>query len=337
MKLLILGGTRFLGRHLVERALARGHEVTLFNRGRTAPGLFPDVERLLGDRDGGLGVLDGRRWDAAIDTNGFFPRLVGASAARLAGCVEHYAFVSSISVYADPVPPGADETAPVATLADPSDETMTADRYGALKAASERAAEAAMPGRVLHVRAGLIVGPFDYTDRFPYWARRLDRGGEVLAPGTGGQAIQWIDVRDLAEWMLDMAQRREAGVFNVTGPEESCTLAGFLAQATAALGSGATLRWVDEAFLIEQGVQPWSELPLWAPGHDGFVRIRVARALAAGLRLRPLRETLRDTLAWDLARPAGTPRSTASMPMPESLTPEREADLLRQWKARAAV
>jgi 2'-hydroxyisoflavone reductase len=334
MKLLILGGTRFLGRHLVEAALVRGHQVTLFHRGKTAPGLFPQVEHLLGDRDGGLGILEGRRWDAAVDTCGFVPRLVRASATRLAGAVAHYTFISSISVYAEPIPDEADEAAPVATVSDPADEALTAERYGALKALCERAAESAMPGRVLNVRAGLIVGPYDYTDRFPYWPRRLHRGGEVLAPGDGEQAVQWIDARDLAAWVLGRAQAGEAGVFNVTGPAEPYTLARFLYEAGAAVGGEAPIRWVDEAFLLERGVQPWSELPLWAPGHG---RIRVARALAAGLTPRPLAETVRDTLAWDLARPPGAPRSTATLGGPGSLSAEREAELLRQWSARAAV
>ena len=184
MNLLILGGTVFLGRHLVEAALARGHAVTLFNRGQHNPDLFPEVERLRGDRDGDLQALEGRRWDAVVDTCGYVPRVVRASAEMLAPNVDHYTFISSISVYADTSKPGIDEQAPVGTLDDPTTEEVTGESYGPLKALCEQAAEAAMPGRVLNIRPGLIVGPHDPTDRFTYWVRRVAEGGEVLAPGN---------------------------------------------------------------------------------------------------------------------------------------------------------
>jgi uncharacterized protein YbjT (DUF2867 family) len=206
MNLLILGGTIFLGRHLVEAALRHNHQVTLFNRGRHQPELFPEVEKLRGDRDGGLEVMRGRQWDAVIDTSGYVPRLVQASAEILAGAVKHYTFISSISVYANFSPSGNNESTPLQVLADPTVETVTPETYGGLKALCEQTAEAAMPGRVLKVRAGLLVGPYDPIPRFAYWLRRVSQGGEVLAPGRPDRFIQLIDARDLAEWIIHMAE-----------------------------------------------------------------------------------------------------------------------------------
>jgi 2'-hydroxyisoflavone reductase len=303
VRVLLLGGTLFLGRHLVEAALERGHEVTLFNRGVTAPDLFPEIETLLGDRDAGeLGALRGRRWDVAIDTSARVPRWVSDAADLLAETVEHYTFVSSISVYADTSRPGTDETAPVHTLADETVEEITsAEAYGALKALCERAAEDAMPGLVLSVRAGLIVGPYDPTGRFTYWVHRIARGGRVLAPEPRAQPVQLVHGRDLAEWMLAMAERRESGVFNATGPERPLTMEGLLETIDETTGSGARLVWTDERYLVERGVEEWSELPLWlAPGVNpesaGLMAVDVRKALAAGLRFRPLSETIRETL-----------------------------------------
>ncbi|MBA2383677.1 MAG: epimerase, partial [Actinobacteria bacterium] len=216
LRLLLLGGTRFLGRAVAEAALARGHELTLFNRGETNPALFPEAERLRGDRDGDLSALEGREWEAVVDPSGFVPRVVGASAELLADAAGHYVFVSSISVYRPPIAPGLDEYAPVAELDDPSSENVQQD-YGGLKALCELAVEERFPGRSTHVRAGLIAGPHDPTGRFTYWAHRLRRSGEVLAPGPPEQPVQFIDVRDLAEWILLCAERGTAGVFNATG------------------------------------------------------------------------------------------------------------------------
>ncbi|PYS75915.1 MAG: epimerase, partial [Acidobacteria bacterium] len=212
MKLLVLGGTKFLGRHLVASALARGDEVTLFNRGLHNTEIFPEVEKLRGERDGGLDALRGRRWDAVVDTSGYVPRVVRASAELLADSVGLYVFVSSVSVYADFSQP-TDEGSPTATLEDESVEDLTGEAYGALKALCERAVEEVMPGRVLAARAGLIVGPFDPTVRFSYWTERIARGGEVLAPAPPRRQVQFIDARDLSEWILRMAQSRSAGVF----------------------------------------------------------------------------------------------------------------------------
>jgi 2'-hydroxyisoflavone reductase len=345
MKLLVLGGTKFLGRHLVELALARGHEVTIFNRGRLNPELFPEAERLRGDRDGGLDALQGRRWDAVVDTSGFSPRVVRDSARLLADASEHYTFVSSVSVYRDTSVPGVDEGHPVGAITDeelreaealPQSELTVApffgERYGPLKALCERAAEDAMPGRVLGVRAGLIVGPHDYSDRFTYWPRRVSEGGDVLAPGDPERAVQFIDVRDLAAWLLSSAERRRTGTFNATGPDYRLTFGRFLEECRAATGSGARFVWADEKFLLEAGVQPWMELPLWLDSADEvnryFQEVSVEKAVAAGLSFRPLAETVRDTLAWDLTRPADAERRAG-------LARGREREVLAAWQARA--
>src|SRR5215203_624305 len=286
MKILILGGTVFLGRHLVEAALAGGHDVTLFNRGQHNPELFPAVEKLRGDRDGDLSALEGRRWDAVIDTSGYVPRIVGASAALLAPNAGHYTFISSLSVYGDTRSPGMDESVPVATIDDPANESVQ-EYYGALKALSEQAAERAMPGRVLSVRAGLIVGPHDPTDRFTYWPRRVAEGGDVLAPGQPERFIQFIDVRDLAAWTVTMAESGGTGIYNANGRHDTTTMADLLETCTAVAGSDARLIWVDDAFLSEQGAGPWMQLPLWIPESNaemaGFLRVSSDKAIADGL------------------------------------------------------
>jgi 2'-hydroxyisoflavone reductase len=329
MKLLVIGGTRFLGRAFVEAALAHGHALTLFNRGRTAPGLFPGVETVTGERDGGLGALGGRTWDAVLDPSGYVPRVVRASAAALAGHAGQYAFVSSISAYASPMTPGSDESAPLARLADPATEEITGESYGGLKAACEREVAGVFGERSLVVRPGLIVGPNDSTDRFPYWPRRLARGGGVLAPGDGSQPVQLIDARDLAAWLLSMLERGTGGTYNATGPAEPVTFGQVLERASLAIGTAATITWVAEAFLLERGVEPWSELPLWVPREEaGLDEVSVQRAIAAGLTYRPLAETVRDTLAWDLARPD---EARANSP---ALKSDREAALLAEWHAR---
>src|SRR5579875_3385469 len=306
MKLLILGGTVFVGRHLVDAALARGHEVTLFNRGQHNADLYSDVEKLHGDRDGGLAPLQGRRWDAVVDTCGYVPRVVRASAALLAPQVEHYTFISSISVYPDTSPPGTDEKAAVGALEDEATEEVTGETYGPLKALCERAAEEAMPGRVLVVRPGLIAGPYDPTDRFTYWPRRVAQGGEVLAPGSPGSPVQFIDARDLAAWTLRMVEDRRTGVYNATGPDSALTMGELLATCRDASESNARFTWVDESFLLRQGVAPWTEIPLWIPEEmnmQGLSAVDVRKARSAGLTFRPLVETVRDTLAWDRTRP----------------------------------
>ena len=303
MRVLILGGTLFLGRHLVEAAQARGDEVTLFNRGRTDPGLFPDVETLHGDRDAGdLDSLRTGEWDAVVDTSARVPRWVRDSVGLLAGRVGQYTFVSSCSVYADTSAAGTDESSPVLALADETVEEITsAEVYGGLKVLCERAAAEALPGRALSVRAGLIVGPYDPTGRFTYWVHRIAAGGEVLVPEPRDQPVQLVHARDLADWMLDASARGETGVFNATGPASPLTMEALVAQIRVATGSDARLTWVDEYALVEHGVEAWSDLPLWlAPGTNpesaNFLAVDVTKALAAGLRFRPLADTVRDTL-----------------------------------------
>jgi 2'-hydroxyisoflavone reductase len=337
MRLLVLGGMRFTGRALVEAAHARGHEVTLFNRG-TSAAPPAGVEHLRGDRDGGLGVLEGRRWDAAIDTSGYVPRIVRASAEALAGSVAHYTFTSSISVYADHAKPHQNEDAPVATLKDEEVEEISGATYGGLKALCERAAEAAMPGRVAVVRPGLIVWPHDYTDRFPYWVRHMAGDTETLAPGEPSAHVQIIDVRDLAGWMIRLAETKTTGVFNATGPAEPLTFAAFLDALRAALGGRAKITWIDQAFLLERGVVPFNELPLWVPSDAaGFLRTDIGRALAAGLTFRPLAETARDTRAWDTAR-SDEARATGGGGLTgATMTAARERELLAEWHARTAA
>jgi 2'-hydroxyisoflavone reductase len=330
MSILILGGTSFLGPALVESARARGHAVTLFNRGKTNPGLFSDLERLHGDRDGKLDALRGRKWDVAIDTSGYVPRIVRMSAELLAPSVRRYVFVSSISVYEDATPPNADETAKVQALAHPGSEDVRKD-YGALKAACERAAEAALPGRVLVVRPGLIVGPGDPTDRFTYWPVRIARGGAVLAPGDGSDPAQVIDVRDLAAWMISMAEREETGVYNAVGPARKTGARELLEAIRTGVGGDAVLAWIPWAFLEKAGVAPWTDLLALVPaaGEDGgLAQVSIARAVAKGLAFRPLAETARDTLAWWRTLPEERRKK-----MRAGLAPEREAEVLARWKA----
>jgi 2'-hydroxyisoflavone reductase len=331
MRLLILGGTVFLGRHLVEAAVARGDEVTIFNRGRHNPDLFPGVEKLRGDRDGDLAPLSGRYWDAVIDTSGHLPRTVRAAAERLSRAVEHYTFISTLAVYADfPKVPGLDESAPLGALSDPTVARVTPETVGPLKALCERALEPAMRGRALVVRAGLLAGPYDPTDRFSWWPRRVAQGGEALAPGGPDLRVQVIDARDLAEWILADVESRRTGVYNATGPAEPLTMQQLLETCRTVTDSDASFAWVDGQFLLSAGVKPRMELPLWMPGAPGAATVDCRRAIAAGLSFRPLAETVRDTLAWDESRPASVPRRAG-------IAPDREAQVLTAWRERAAV
>jgi 2'-hydroxyisoflavone reductase len=332
--ILVLGGTGFLGPHVVEAALARGHAVTLFNRGKTHPGLFPTVEKLHGDRDGHLEALAGRTWDAVVDPSGYVPRIVKASAELLAPRVGHYVFISTISVYAKEDVVGADEAQPVATLADPASEDVKAN-YGALKALCERAAEAALPGRVTNVRPGLIIGPGDPSGRFTHWASRLAAGGEVLAPGDGTTPTQYIDGRDLGAWIVRVIEDRAMGTMNALGPAQPTTMRAALDACNHALGDKAQLTWVAADFLAQQQVEGWSELPMWLPNQGefaGFGTLSNARAVRAGLTFRPIGDTARDTLAWLATVPeAERARATST-----GIKPDKEARVLAAWKARAA-
>ncbi|HEX8597802.1 MAG TPA: SDR family oxidoreductase [Chloroflexia bacterium] len=324
-KLLIIGGTRFLGYFITQTALERGHEVTLFNRGKSAPDAFPQVEHIRGDRDEDIDLLAGRQWDSVVDTSGYFPRIVGKSAKLLAGSVPHYVFVSSISAYAEPLMQGADEDAPLQILEDPTVEEVRGDTYGGLKALCEQVVHETYPDGALIVRPTLIVGPRDPTDRFSYWVRRIAQGGEVLAPAESDRPVQLIDVRDLAAWIVSMAEDRATGVFNGAGPATPLTMGDLLETAREALDSDARFTWVEERFLLEREVAPWMELPVWVPEEIVAMHgVRNERALAAGLRIRPLEDTVRATREWMLENPERSqPQGT--------LAPEREQELLREW------
>jgi len=336
MNLLILGGTIFLGRHLVEAARAAGHTITLFNRGQHNPDLFPGVEKLRGDRKTaeGLEALRGRTFDAVIDTCGDVPRIVRASAELLAGSVGHYTFVSSVSAYADFKTPNRDENAPMARTNDPTVEEVTGETYGPLKVLCEEVAEAALPGRVFCVRAGLIVGPHDPTDRFTYWPARIDRVGDALAPGDPSSRVQFIDVRDLAAWMVRAAEVGRTGVYNATGPDYPLTMGEVLGVCCHESDSGANLVWANETFLASQNVEPWSQMPLWVPSSDpdmaGFSAVNCNKAIRDGLTFRPLNDTIRDTLDWAKKRPADHVWRAG-------VTPAREAELLAAWRTARRV
>jgi len=319
MKLLVLGGTKFLGRRVAEAALERRHVVTIFHRGETNPGLYPEVEELFGDRDGGLEPLAGRRFHAVVDTSGFKPGLVRASADLLAGS-GHYAFVSTGNVYADFGHGPLREEDPLATMGELDEDDSQA--YGPLKAECERVVLDVFGERALAARSGLLVGAHDPTGRFTYWPHRIARGGEVLAPGPPERLVQFIDARDTAAWLVSTAEGRIGGVYNVAG--QGMPFRGLLDACCALVGSDAELIWVDAQFLIEREVGQWAELPLWIadPDWKDFMNMDVSGALAAGLTFRPLEETIRDAI--ELAE-------TVEGVGP---TPEREADLLAEYRGR---
>jgi 2'-hydroxyisoflavone reductase len=324
VRLLVLGGTKFVGRALVADALARGHEVTLFNRGTTNPDLFPEVERLRGDREHDVSTLDGKSFDAVVDTSGYVPKAVRASARALSGSAL-YVFVSSVSVYAD-FSSGRDEDSPTAELGDDSADELRADyaNYGALKALCEDEARAVFGSRALLIRPGLIVGPADPTGRFTYWPHRIARGGDVLVPAPPDERVQFIDVRDLGEWIVRLCERGEGGTYNATNT--GIPWAELVETCRKVAGRNARFVWVPGAFLAEQGVGQWMELPLWIDDREerGLHSTDVSRAVAAGLVFRPLEETVAATLA------GAETTDTAG------LSPAREAELLAAWERRAA-
>ena len=303
MKILVVGGTRFLGRSIVEEALRRGHSVTLFNRGQTNNKLFPDAARIVGDRrvESNLEGLKGTTWDAIIDPSAYFPRdvelLLGTSGVR----TDHYTFISSISVYQPSGTEGPDESSPLLELTDEmSREEVSGENYGALKVAAERVSEELQPGRTLVIRPGLIVGPHDMSDRFTYWLWRAERGGEVIAPGNPDETVQFIDVRDLASWTLDLVEKKVTGTYNATGPETTLSFRTLLESTINEIApQGTTLRWVSDSELLEAGVAPYTEMPLWIPASDnGLSRTDISRAIEGGLTFRPLRQTVLDTITW---------------------------------------
>jgi 2'-hydroxyisoflavone reductase len=337
MKLLVLGGTRFLGRHLVELALAQGHDVTLLHRGISNAGLFPQARHLIADRNADLSLLAKDEWHVAIDTNAYVPRHVRSMAAVLAKRVGVYQLVSSISAYASFDQPHQDETGALQTLADPTIEAVGGEHYGGLKALCEAAALEAFGKACLIARPGLIVGPYDPTGRFTWWVQRFCRdaaggtsvgtlSGAVLAPGEPAAAVQFIDARDCAAWLLLQAERATTGTFNLTGPNTPLTMADLLRTTQTVVGSSADLCWVDEDFLLKQNVKPWTDLPLWLPRAEaGLHHTSIARALASGLQCRPLAQTVADTAAWathELAKEG------------IGLSATREAELLRAWAQR---
>ncbi|HXZ50031.1 MAG TPA: NAD-dependent epimerase/dehydratase family protein [Usitatibacter sp.] len=329
MRILVLGGTVFLGRAFTDAALARGHDVTHLHRGISSP---PDarVATVIADRAAVpfAPAVAAQRWDAVVDTSGYLPQVVARSSAALAGAAR-YVFVSSISAYAGE---GFGEEAPLKAPPDPLPEAWTPQTYGALKAACELEVRAAFGDRALVVRPGLIVGPHDPTDRFTWWPARIARGGRVAAPGRPERTVQFVDVRDLAAWMVAALERGTGGTCNATGPADPIAMGALLEGCRAAAASDVEFAWLDEAFLAAQGVKPWTEMPLWVPesepGTRGFMGVPIARAVAAGLAFRPLAETIADTLRWSAARPA--PHSWKA-----GLAPEREAGLLRAFDRRA--
>lgn len=332
LRILILGGTGFIGPHQVRYAIARGHTITLFNRGRTNPHLFPEIEKLRGDRNDNLEALKEREWDVVIDNPASIPRWVRQSAELLQAAAKSYMFVSSLSVYSDNSIIDQDESGPVATIDDPTIEQVTGETYGALKALCEQEAEKAFPGRATVIRPGLIVGPGDPSDRFTYWPVRIDRGGEVLAPGEPSDVVQIIDARDLGEWMIHLVEKSVFGVFNATGPEEPLPMGDMLTGIRDAIDSDATFTWVNYEFLQEHGVRPWSQMPVWYPpveGMEGFSRFDCSRALTEGLKFRPLGETARDTLEWHKTRP-----EEQQTRMRTGLPADREAEVLEAWHNR---
>ena len=303
----------------------RDHRVTLFNRGLSNPDAYPDVETIQGDRDRDLDRLHGRRWDAVIDTCGYRPGQLRLSTAALREAVDHYCFISTLSVYPVAGEPNRDETAPVLTLEDGSSEEVTAESYGPLKVGCEAAVLDAFPRSALIIRAGLIVGPYDPTNRFTYWVTRAARGGDAIAP-PAEQPLQFIDARDLADFVLRGIERRTTGVFNVTGPAERLTFGEFLPLAKGALNSEVRLHHVSDEFLRRQGVDEFMGLPLWlnSEAAESFMTFSIERALAAGLRFRPLSQTIRATNAWARANPDDASKQA-------DLSPELEKTLLEAW------
>ena len=329
MRILIIGGTRFLGRHLVESALARSHDVTLFNRGKSNPNLFPNLETIIGDREHDVKKLEGRIWDAAIDVAGYVPRIVRLSAEVLKDTVSRYVFISSISVYDNFKKVGINETDPVGKIKDETVEEITGETYGPLKALCEKAVEDIYGlERTLIVRPGLIVGPHDPTDRFTYWPVRVARGGPVLAPEKPEAPIQIVDVRDLSDFIIDLIQVNASGVYNATGPDYELTLGRLLDISKQISGSDASFHWASVEFLNQHKVEAWSDMPTWVPDDEegaGSSRVEVSKAIAAGLTFRPLEETVRDTLEWARTRPADHPWRAG-------LTAEREEKVLAALK-----
>ena len=341
MNILIIGGTKFLGRHLIDAALKNNHQVTLFNRGKSySEDEIENVEQIHGDRNSDLAELGNRNWDSVIDTCGYLPQTVKASAEFLKDKVNQYVFISSGSVYQDTSKPNYDETTETKTLdkdqkrevekIDPKGELnglTLGENYGALKVLCEKAAESAMPNRVLNVRAGMLVGKFDWTDRFAYWVMRVAKGGEILAPGTPENFVQLIDARDLSDWIIKMIEENVTGTFNVTSKSLDLTFGKMLDEIKIATESDAEFVWANENFLTENNVAPWSEMPFYLPESDeelrNFLTMNVDKALTNDLKFTPLRETILDVYNW---------RKTQNFEMKAGISAEREEELLKKCR-----
>jgi 2'-hydroxyisoflavone reductase len=329
LRILILGGTGFIGPHQVRAARERGHTLTLFNRGQTNPGLFPDIETLLGDRNNNVEALKGRSWDCVIDNSGYEPAQMTLALQALKGSVGQYIFVSTQSVYADRSIIDQDESGRVGQSGVEEQEWTG---YGPLKARCERVLREGMAAQATIVRPAVIVGPGDASDRFTYWVQRVDRGGEILAPGLPGDPTQFIDVRDLCEWIIRLAENRTMGIFNATGPGSPLTVSELLNGIRAVTSVPATFIWTSHQFLTDQKVRPFSDLPLWmlpSGATAGFMRMNARAAMAAGLTYRSLGVTAAETLAWWRTEPAARREGR----LRAGLTPERESEVLRAWAA----
>ncbi len=331
LRILVLGGTGFIGPHTIRAALGRGHEVTMFNRGRTNPGIFPDVERLIGDRNDDLTALENRSWDVVLDLPATNPKWVELSAQLLKDAANQYVHISSESVYSDTSVTGINEDSPVFRREDvelPEDGRLP---YGLSKVLAENEARRAFGDRATIIRPGLIVGPGDPTDRFTYWPARIDRGGEIAAPGDGTDFTQIIDARDLASFLIHMVETSTMGTFNASGPESPMTMAEMLYGIRAVTTGEIGFTWIPWEFLEEKGIRPWADMPAWVPSTPemiGFSTFSQLRALAAGLTLRPLADTARDTIEWHNARP-----EEERTQMRSGLSRANEAELLRAWHA----
>lgn len=336
LRILILGGTGFIGPEQVRYALARGHTVTLFNRGRTNPALFPTVEKLQGDRNApnGLAALAGRTWDVVIDNPTGKPQWIVDAAKVLQGKVGQYIYVSSTGVYANSDRVNPSEDSPLLELSPIAGPEADAAGYGSRKARCEQLVQAAFPGKATIVRPGLIVGEGDLSDRFTYWPWRIEKGGEILAPGNVDDPVQWIDVRDLTQWMVRLAESSTMGVFNAVGPLVRTGIGGLLWGIKASYANDARFTWVPQPFLAEHKIRSWAEMPVWA--HTGastlaYCTSKIDRAVAAGLTFRPLGDTVRDGMKWYHSRPAAEQEKLRA-----GITLEREREVLVAWRARSA-
>ncbi len=326
MKILIIGGTIFVGKHIVSEALKRGHEVTLFNRGKHNPGLFPEVEKITGDRLNDISLLAGRNFDAVIDTCGYFPRALRISSEALKNISPQYTFISSISVYKNLGTGQADENSETSSIEDESTEEITGETYGPLKRLCEKVTEEIFGASALILRPGLIVGEDDPTDRFTYWVRRVSEGGRMLIPDASESPVQFIDVKDLSLFAIDMIERNQSGVFNVTGPAKELSFGELLSVIEKVSGTKPEYIRMSEEFISEQGIAPYTELPLWVPSDSkGVNRTIISKALNCGFKTRPLEETIRDTLSFD--------RSRAGHEMRAGLSKAREIELLKMLAA----